>query len=153
MRRGARRAVAALAALALAAPGCKPSSLTPFGLGTRGPDPGLAAHSGAWAGRTANSGSLTFVVVSGEVQDFIFEHVTDTCTVSFTIDATTGLIEEDAFVLKANLDPQGWLTIEGRFTSPDTATGRYSFGSRSASSRCPVAGTGSFTAEKLPPAN
>ena len=149
MRRRARVAAAALAVLALAAPGCKPSSLTPFGLGTRGPDPSQSTYSGSWKGSTAAEGEVSFSVVSGEVTDLVLTHrLPCGLLLEFPFDAL--LIEDDTFTGELAYEPQGRVALEGRFTSPEACTGSYTFESLAVSGTCPTSGSGTFAANKTP---
>lgn len=150
MRRGSRLAAAALA-LALSAVGCDLfSSLTPFGLGKRGPETSEGLYSGAWQGATSTGGAVTFNVVNGEVVDLVLTHRLS-CGVMLEILLTDAILVEDgAFSTDAPLDPQGRAVLSGRFSSPDGATAAYSFESLPTSARCETAGRGTFTATRLP---
>jgi hypothetical protein len=150
MPRGSRLAAAGLA-LALAAAGCDlVSSLTPFGIGERGPDVSQDLYSGSWSGSTSAAGTVAFNVVGGEVVDLVVTHALD-CGVLLELPFTEAiLIEDGAFSAEIQLDPQGNAVLSGRFTSRDSATAAYSFRSLPTAANCQNAGAGSFTATKVP---
>jgi hypothetical protein len=141
-------------ALALAAAGCDLiGSLTPFGIGDRGEDTSQGTYTGAWSGPTSAAGQVTFTVTSGEVIDLVVTH-TLPCGVIEQFEFTDALlIQNDEFSARRALDPQGTVSIRGRFTSSDSATGSYIFSSLATSGQCPTSGQGTFTASKAPAAN
>jgi hypothetical protein len=154
MRHRARVAAVTLAALALAAAGCSDlvSSLTPFGIGNREPDPVVGTYSGSWLGTTNASGVVTFTVVSGEVTDLVLTHqLSCGIVMEFAFDAL--LIENGEFTAELALEPQGRVVLAGRFASPRSCTASYSFESLPTSASCERSGGGSFTAEKVTQAN
>jgi len=156
MRRRARcagPALLALAALALAAAGCDlVDSLTPFGLGSRGPDESGGTYSGSWKGTTDAEGEVTFTVISSEVNDLLLTHTLSPCGLALEFSFSEPLpIEGGEFSGQISLDPQGQATVNGRFTAAGAASGTYSFSALPTSAQCPSSGRGSFTAELLPP--
>ena len=154
VRRAGSSAGALVLALALAAAGCDLiGSLTPFGIGDRGEDVSQGTYTGAWSGPTSAAGQVTFTVTSGEVIDLVLTH-TLPCGVIEQFEFTDALlIQSDEFSARRALDPQGNVVVRGRFTSPDTATGDYTFSSLATSAQCPSSGQGTFTATKATAAN
>lgn len=152
MRSRAVRAAVALAALALAAGGCSDlvSSLTPFGVGDRKPDQNEVAYSGVWEGTTSSGGGVLFQVAGGLVGPVVLQHVTGTCTLTFsTAEDTTTPIDDGRFTLDLELDPQGRWVTEGTFVTTESLSGSYAFDGRASVTGCPTSGSGSFTATKL----
>ena len=151
MRSRAGRAAVALAALALAAAGCTDlvSSLTPFGLGDRGPDQSQTAYSGIWQGSTSASGDVTFNVVNNEIADLALSHVL-ACGQpwGFTTEDVI-IISDGQFSATFTMDPQGTFDIQGDFTSPAAVRGSYAFRGIATPAGCETSGSGSFTATKL----
>ena len=152
MRPGARLAGAALALLALSSPGCKPSSLTPFGLGERGPDPIQGTYSGFWEGSTGAEGEVSFSVVSGEVTDLVLTHRLS-CGLLLEFAITDALLIDDgSFTGELAYEPQGRVVVAGTFTAPGACAGTYTFESLAVSQGCPTSGSGRFDAVRAPAA-
>lgn len=149
--RPARFVAAALATLALAAAGCKPESLTPFGLDERGQDSG-GGYSGLWAGTTSQGGLVAFTVSAKQVTNLIID-LPDPCR-GFQLEDSSLTIEDDSFSWEGALVPQGLLRLSGSFTSEETAVGSFSYSGIMASAGCTeTSGQDVFTAEKIPPPN
>jgi hypothetical protein len=149
MRRRGALAALALLALALGAASCKPSSLTPFGIGTREPDAPGAGVNGAWTGTTTASSEISFQVASDTVVGLaIRDPAGGFCVATFDLSSVTTPVEGDAFALAVPLTPQGQLSVEGRFTSSTTCSGSYTFGGLSTSGSCPTSGSATFVAVK-----
>ena len=152
MRKAGALVAAALLALALGAPGCKPSSLTPFGIGYQDYGGGKGDnYNGGWIGATSTGGTVVFLVGNSQVTELLLQHVTADCTITFGGTVTGVLIADGGFRFEADLTnlSQGRIIVEGRFSSPTASSGTYSFEGRPAGV-CPTAGTGSFTANKTP---
>lgn len=154
MRHRARWAAVALAALAFAAAGCDlVSSVTPFGLGSRGADESKGTYSGHWIGATSTAGEVVFTVRSGEVVDLVLTH-TLSCGLPYEVSFTDPLpIEGDGFSGDLTLSPQGRVFISARFTSPESVNGSYTLTSLPSSPPCPTSDRGTFTAGRVPQAN
>jgi hypothetical protein len=148
MRRGRALAAAALA-LALAALGaysCSPSDLTPFGIGTRGPEGG--GVNGAWSGQNSTGQPIDFNVGSEIVADLLTFHAAPNCITRFESGDATAIVENDAFTLEI-FYTQGRLVVTGTFTSPTTCAGSYFFEALAKAQSCPTTGAASFVAAKV----
>ncbi len=150
MRRTGALAAGALLLLALGVAGCKPSSLTPFGIGTQEPDTAGTGVNGLWEGTTSTGGEIRFQVGDDVVTTLLFSHVDANCTLSFeSPSSSTTTIVDDLFTLEVALT-QGRFVVEGRFTSSTTSAGSYFFEALAATSSCPTSGSGTFDATKTP---
>jgi hypothetical protein len=146
MRRAGALAAAVILALALGAPGCKPSSLTPLFIGTQDYSGGNLSVNGTWAGKTANGGDVTLQIGSDMLSRLKVLHVETGCTLTFEVtDAATPIVD-NVFTVEILYD-QGRFVATGTFTTADTCSGTYFFEALGAGV-CPTSGTGSFTAEK-----
>jgi hypothetical protein len=148
MRLRSTLAVAAAAAIVLGALGCKPSSLTPFGLGTRGPESSGAGVNGTWQGTTSSGGTVAFQVGDDRITTLLIDETTGDCTRSLSTTTDVDVVD-DAFTIELALT-QGRVVIAGRFTSSTTCSGSYSFEGLAIEGTCPTRGTVSFTASKAP---
>jgi len=148
MARRSTFAAAAAAALLLCAAGCKPSSLTPLGIGTRGPDAAGTGVNGIWEGTTSSGGSVSFQVGDDRVTVFAIRDSTGGCSRSLD-SATDADIVDGAFSLEMTVT-QGQAVVTGRFTSSDTCAGSYSYQGLPTEGSCPTSGSVSFTAGKTP---
>jgi hypothetical protein len=138
-------ALAAALAAAVLAGACKPSSLTPFGIGRRGPAPGSV--NGLWQGVTTRGGDVEFSVAAEKVQGLTLTHPGPGCTKRFTSGGVVAVIaDDDTFKLELFFDTGGRLVIDGAFSSIDAASGSYFFEGLAAAPPCPTAGSGGFVA-------
>jgi hypothetical protein len=144
------RALALLAALALGLGswGCKPSSLTPLGIGEREPAPPGTDTNGLWSGGSPTGQGISFAVGDNTVVNLTLRHGEGSCGREFTAGEPIP-IENDAFALETR-DAKSLFVIEGRFTSPTDCSGTYRFEFFSTVGGCPAAGGGSFVATKAP---
>ncbi|HEY6001110.1 MAG TPA: hypothetical protein VI078_17635 [bacterium] len=149
MRRARAAAAAALAfALALAAGGCKPTTTTPLGVGTRGPDTGAGTYSGAWASVSASGVIMTFAVSGGDVAGLVFNFPEPCLGVDF--EDIRLPIENAAFSFDGGYKLGGNVVVEGTFTSPDSAIVSLSFSGFPVVHGCSTSGRETFTASKVP---
>jgi len=146
-RPGAALAALALLAAALAAPACKPSSLTPGFIGTRGQEDTGAATviSGLWLGSTSNSGQLRFQVSDLQIADMVLEGE-GPCGRRFARPDRLQLEGGLSFALTFELDSGGFFAWEGTFVSPTTCVGSYTYSGVAPISGCPATAGGTFTA-------
>jgi len=150
MKTGAR-AAAVLLALALGVAGCKPSSLTPFGIDTKSPqdyDNTSQNVNGTWTGKTASGGDVNFQVGSDTVSKLVLNHVAAGCTITFEAADVTAPVVNDGFTLEKAVDAGGRIVITGTFSSASTSSGSYFFEGLPAGV-CPTSGTGTFGANKI----
>jgi hypothetical protein len=145
MRRPAALLGLALLAAALGVAACKPSSLTPFGLGTRGTEE--TGVNGQWQGVTSTGGTITFQVASDEVTTVVVYHLTSGCTTLLQISAATALVTDNTFEAEELLTP-GRFIVDGTFTSSTSCSGSYFFEAIGTSAACPSSGSGTFVATK-----
>ena len=148
MARRPALATAAAAALLLGAAGCKPSSLTPFGIETRGPDSSVTGVNGSWQGTTSAGGSVSFQVGDDNVTTLVMREQSSGCSREFKTEDPVP-IEDDAFTLEVR-DGNDRFILNGRFTSQTVCSGSYRFEVHSTVGSCPNAGAGSFVAAKAP---
>ena len=149
MRKRGALAAAALLALALGVVGCKPSSLTPFGIGTRDYSSETTGDNvnGVWAGKSASGGDVSFQVGSDTVSQFILHHVASGCTLTFDAADVTAPVVDGRFTVENTVDAGGRFVVTGTFNTSATSSGSYFFEGLSAGS-CPTSGTGTFSASK-----
>lgn len=150
MRRRAVLAAALVTALAIAAAGCKPSSLTPFGIGRRGPDDPGDTINGLWQGVTDSGGPLEFSVVSEEVTGLSFVTNAPGCiNRRWVIQNATALVRDGAFTLEAQHTTAGRLVFEGTFSSNDAVSGSFFFEGLPAAPPCPSSFSGTYVAGRV----
>ena len=148
MRRAGAFAALALLALALGTASCKPSSLTPFGIGTKEPESFGGGVNGLWSGVTNAGQSITFQVASGTVVNLVLTHSWGNgCSRIFDTTGQAALVENNAFHLDVPFT-QGELIVDGVFTSDTTSNGSYFFEGLSVIGSCPTSGSGTFVATK-----
>ena len=146
MRLAGAFTAAVLLSIASVANGCKPSSLTPFGVGYQNYSVNTDNVNGNWAGKTANGGAVSFQVGNDTVSNWRLLHVTSSCTLTFEDLSTLFPVVDNEFTIEIILD-QGRFVATGRFTSTTAASGTYFFEGLQAG-LCGTAGTGTFTATK-----
>ncbi len=149
MPRRAARVAAALLLLALGAGGCKPSSLTPFGIDTRSQNDLDSNINGFWEGSTASGGTIEFLVASSKVTTLTMTHREAGCVKIFEGGSNAVPVSGGAFRIELFFDPAGRLVLDGAFPAADTATGSYFFEALSYTPPCPTASSGTFTAGKV----
>jgi hypothetical protein len=146
MARGSALAVAA-AALMLAAAGCKPSSLTPFGVGER--DYSTSGFNGVWQGSTSAGGTVFFQVADNKIVSLeSFPLGPNACEKSFPLAEPIPI--EDGTVTIDLRDGNDRLVVAGSFSSPTECAGTYRYEIHSTVGGCTGSGSGSFVATKAP---
>jgi hypothetical protein len=141
------RAAGALAALALlAAPACKPSSLTPGWIGERGPEAfgDTPVVAGLWEGTTSEGDSVRFQVAGGFVRDLVVWRV-GTCPRIFA-NAIPEEIVGVTFAFTVELENGGFFSVDAAFPNAAAVAGSYSYSGIAIQEGCPRTGAGSFTA-------
>jgi hypothetical protein len=141
--------LAAAVAIVLGLHGCKPSSLTPFGIDERDYSISGGGHNGVWQGTTSTGGTFTFQIADNKFVSFgSFPLGPAVCEKVFPLDEPIP-IENDAFTIDLS-DGNDRFVAEGRFSSETQCSGTYRIEIHSTVGGCSGTGSGSFVATKTP---
>jgi hypothetical protein len=142
--------LAAAVAIVLGPHGCKPSSLTPFGIGEQDYSASGGGFNGVWQGTTSTGGTFAFQIAGNKIVSFTsFPLGPTVCpTEIFAINEPIP-IENDAFTIDLS-DGNDRFVAEGRFSSETECSGTYRIELHSTVGGCSGTGSGSFVATKAP---